>query len=229
MRLRRQIADFFIKGCGLRKLHDSRAQKLIRTILDEIDLQHVRDTHPCRSFDSREGMYRFVHESCVNGEAIDYLEFGVFQGDSIRYWTGLNTHKDSRFYGFDSFEGLPEDWRGGQTKGHFDVGGTMPRIDDARVRFVKGWFDDTVPPFAREFQPRNRLVMHLDADLYGSTMLPLLHFGSFMANGTLLIFDEFYDRDHEFKALMDWQKIYRRNYRIIAQMQNYSKVCAQLM
>jgi len=118
-------------------------------------------------------MYQYVHRSCVNGEAMDYLEFGVLQGDSIRCWAGLNKHEDSRLYGFDSFEGLPEDWRKGQGKGHFDVGGNMPQIDDPQVKFVKGWFDSTVPTFAREFVAKNRPVMHLNADLYGSTMLPL--------------------------------------------------------
>jgi O-methyltransferase len=159
---------------------------------------------------------------------MDYLEFGVFQGDSIKCWAGLNKHQDSRFFGFDSFEGLPVDWRNGRGKGYFDVGGKMPRIDDPRIKFIKGWFDNTVPPFARDFTRKNRLVMHLDADLYGSTMLPLLYFGPFMAKGTLLIFDEFYDREHEFKALMDWQRIYRRNFRIVAEVKNYSKICAQL-
>ena len=173
-------------------------------------------------------MYRYVHGSCVTDESMDYLEFGVLQGNSIGFWTRLNRHNDSRFYGFDSFEGLPEGWRNGQGKGHFDVGGALPQNDDMRVTFVKGWFEKTLPPFAREFAPRSRLVFHLDADLYGSTMLPLLFLGPFMSRGTLLIFDEFYDREHEFKALIDWQKIYKRQFRMVAEVGNFSKVCAQL-
>ena len=43
-------------------------------------------------------------------EPIDYLEFGVRYGDSLFKWSGLNAHPDSRFIGFDSFEGIPEDW-----------------------------------------------------------------------------------------------------------------------
>jgi len=174
-------------------------------------------------------MYDFVHETLVQQEAIDYLEFGVFRGESIRYWTGLNKNKNSRFFGFDSFEGLPEDWRPEKPKGHFDVGGSTPWIDDERVKFIKGWFEDTIPPFARQFSVKNRLILHVDADLYGSAMLALVHLGPFMPKGTLIMFDEFYDREHEFKALMDFQKIYRRDFRIIAQVGSYAKICAELL
>src|SRR5258705_3316710 len=151
MRVRRTVADFLIKGCGLRKLHDTRAVRVVRSFLDEIDVQHLRDVHPCRALNSREQMYDDVHASFVNGSAIDYLEFGVFRGDSIRHWVKLNTQTNSRFYGFDSFEGLPERWRNGQDKGHFDVGGNIPKIDDPRVHFIKGWFNHTLPSFVRDF------------------------------------------------------------------------------
>jgi hypothetical protein len=229
MRSKRRIANFFIKGCGLRKLQGSELQRSIRAVLDEIDLQHLRDAYSCRSFGDRAEMYRAVHESSIRGDAVDYLEFGVYQGDSMRQWVSLNEHKDSRFFGFDSFEGLPEDWRAGQGKGHFDVRGVMPQIDDPRVKFVKGWFDNTIPPFARDFSTKNRLLLHVDCDLYGSAMLALVHFAPFMSAGTLLIFDEFYDRENEFKAFMDWQRIYRKSFRIIAEMENYGKICAELL
>jgi hypothetical protein len=50
-----------------------------------------------------------------------------------------------------------------------------------------------------------------------------------MSKGTLLIFDEFYDREHEFKALQDWQRIYRKQFRIVAEMHNYGRICAELV
>jgi O-methyltransferase len=229
MRLRRRSADFLIKGCGLRKLQNSKLQRLIRAVLDEIDLQHVRDSHPCRSLLDRFEMYRYVHETYVKDEPFDYLEFGVFKGDSIREWASLNKREGSRFFGFDSFEGLPETWRSGQETGHFAVDGAVPRINDPRVQFIKGWFEDTIPSFVREFSPKNRLLLHLDSDLYGSTMLPLVYFAPFMSKGTLLIFDEFYDREHEFKALQDWQRIHRKQFRIVAEMHNYGRICAELV
>jgi O-methyltransferase len=228
MRVRRRLSNFFIKTCGLRRLHGGGAQRFVRAVLDEIDLQHLRDVSPCHRLDDRNEMYRYVHEACVKSGPVDYLEFGVFNGDSIRQWASLNAHPDSRFFGFDSFEGLPEDWRPGQDKGHFSTGGLVPSIDDPRVQFVRGWFENSVPVFARAFVPKNRMILHLDADLYGSTMLPLVHFSPCMTQGTLLIFDEFYDREHEFKALTDWQKVSRKTFRIVAEVGDYCRVCAEL-
>jgi O-methyltransferase len=229
LRIRRKVANFSLRTCGLCKFHNGRLQRFLRTVFDEIDLQHLRDANPCPSFRDRAEMYRYVQNTFLGGEAVDYLEFGVFRGESIREWLTLNQHKASRFFGFDSFEGLPECWRRGQGKGHFDVRGTVPYIDDPRVRFIKGWFQDTVPPFARDFNAKNRLVLHADADLYASTMLPLVYFTPFMSRGTLLIFDEFYDRDHEFKAVMDWQRISKKSFCIVAEMGNYGRICAELI
>jgi O-methyltransferase len=225
---KRRVADLFIKRCGLRRLYNTNLQKLIRTVLDEIDLQHLRDNHPCYSCADRTEMYRYVNASILKATAIDFLEFGVFRGESISEWISINKDRASRFYGFDSFEGLPENWRQGQDKGHFDVGGNIPQIDDDRVNFIKGWFDKTVPKFSREFVPRNRLVLHLDADLYSSTLLPLIYFEPYMAKGSLLLFDEFYDRDHEFKAFQDYLRISKRNYRVLCQIDNYGKLCVEL-
>src|SRR6516162_2994666 len=103
---KRKVTNFVLKKCGLRRLSGSKVGLMIRSVLDEIDLQHVRDANPCQSCTGRLEMYRYVDETSIRQEAIDYLEFGVFQGESIRRWTNLNKNKDSRFFGFDSFEGL---------------------------------------------------------------------------------------------------------------------------
>ncbi|HEY4282960.1 MAG TPA: TylF/MycF/NovP-related O-methyltransferase [Chthoniobacterales bacterium] len=228
MSVKRTFADFFIRGCGLRHLHDTRLQRGIRTVLDEIDLQHLRDASSCPAFSDRVGMFEYILSNIIGNEPIDYLEFGVYRGESIKQWIS-NTNGNSRFFGFDSFEGLPENWRKGQDKGHFSVNGQLPDIRDARVTFVPGWFDKTVPEFARSFIPKNRLVVHFDADLYGSTILPMVYLQPSLAKGSLLLFDEFYDRDHEFKAFRDFLKIGSRDYRLVCQAENFGKVCIELL
>jgi hypothetical protein len=50
-----------------------------------------------------------------------------------------------------------------------------------------------------------------------------------MTKGTMLIFDEFYDRDHEFKAFMDYQRIARRRIRLVGHVKNFSKVCIEIL
>src|SRR6266545_4942707 len=77
---------------------------------------------------------------------IDYLEFGVYEGVSIRYFAERHRDPESRFVGFDTFSGLPENWRE-FGPGHFDVNGRVPSIKDSRVSFVPGLFQDTLPTF----------------------------------------------------------------------------------
>jgi O-methyltransferase len=225
---KKRIARFLIHDCGLRKLHDSKLQKVFRSVLDEIDLQHLRDSEPCRSFANRLEMWRDVQKRFIIDAAIDYLEFGVFEGESIQWWTRLNTHKSSRFFGFDSFEGLPQGWHGKKGKGYFDVCGRLPQVEDPRIKFVKRWFENTLPIFIRDFSVKNVLVVHIDCDLYGGAMLALVHLAPFMTKGTILIFDEFFDRENEFKAFTDWQRIYRKNIRIVGEVENYAQICIQL-
>jgi hypothetical protein len=225
---RRQIAHFFIKSYGLRKLHGSKLQRFIRAVLDEIDLQHIKDSQVCANFADRWQMWRFAQQEYIKNEPIDYLEFGVFEGESIRHWLALNVHKDSRFFGFDSFEGLPEDWHGEKGKGYFGVHGEVPLLADSRLKFIKGWFEDTVPTFTREFRAKNHLVVHIDCDLYAGAMLGLVYLTPFMSKGTILIFDEFLDREHEFKAFMDWQRIHKKGIDVIAEAGNYQQICVEL-
>jgi len=63
----------------------------------------------------------------------------VFKGDSMRYWSGMLNHHETRLHGFDSFQGLPEDFDvyGPYIKGAFDVNGEVPHIEDSRVEFIK--------------------------------------------------------------------------------------------
>ena len=69
----------------------------------------------------------------------------------------LNTREQSRFFGFDSFEGLPEDW-GDVPRGMFAVEGRAPHIDDARVQFVQGLFQETLYGFLAYYVRAPRLA-----------------------------------------------------------------------
>ena len=45
----------------------------------------------------------------------------------------------------------------------------------------------------------------------------------------MLMFDEFYDREHEYKALIDYQKITRKKIRGVCHLDNFSKVCVGIL
>src|SRR6516164_7705246 len=122
---------------------------------------------------SQVALYRHVEEKILQGCSIDYLEFGVWEGETVRQWTSINSSPHSRFFGFDTFEGLPEDWNAERQKGNFDLGGRPPIIDDPRVSFILGRFHESLPGFVETYKPRSRLVVHIDCDLYGSALCAL--------------------------------------------------------
>ena len=135
-------------------------------------------------------------------QPINLFEFGVWEGYSIKVFSKLNKNKDSNFYGFDSFEGLPSDWNDFNPKGSFDVNGIMPNIEDKRIIFVKGWFQNSLNNFLKSYKNEGNLVVHYDADLYSSTLFCLSQIDS-LKKTYLAIFDEFYY--HELLALANYQ------------------------
>ncbi len=131
---------------------------------------------PTRRYEKRFELYRFVFDHFQLGkENITYLEFGVATGASFRWWSEQNKSENSIFAGFDTFEGLPEDWGGIYKKG--DMAADTPVMIDPRTRFIKGLFQDTLYDFIDEtadvLKGNNRKVIHLDADLYSSTAFTL--------------------------------------------------------
>ena len=76
---------------------------------------------------------------------------------------------------------------------------------------------------------KNGLVIHIDCDLYGGAILVLVYLTSFMSKETILVFDEFSDREREFKAFRDWQRILLKSTRIIAQAENYTQISMEAL
>lgn len=137
----------------------------------------------------------------VRAKKVLYLEFGVFQGASMRYWSKALAHPGAKLHGFDSFEGLPEDFdvRGPYVKGTFSTGGVTPQIDDTRVEFFKGWFQESLPKYV--VPAHDVLVICLDADLYSSTIFVLRYLEDWIRPGTFIYFDDMSRPDHEPRAL----------------------------
>lgn len=137
----------------------------------------------------------------VRDRKVLFLEFGVYRGDSMRYWASALKHPETRLHGFDSFIGLPQEagpWTGGQ----FDTGGRIPVIDDPRVQFFKGWFDEVLPTYS--VPPHDVLVLNMDADLYASTICVLRHLRPHIKRGTFIYFDEINHFNHEARAFEEF-------------------------
>jgi O-methyltransferase len=180
---------------------------------------------------TREDLYRHISDTLLDRgtRAIDYLEFGVFEGASIREWSLLNQNPASRFYGFDSFEGLPEDWHAGKRKGAFSTAGKVPEIGDPRVRFVVGWFQSSLRGFMDSYHPQRQLVLHVDCDIYSSTLYCLTTLDPLIVSGTVIVLDDFFDALHVYRALTDYCSAYLRQYKILARTRELGQVVIEML
>ena len=189
---------------------------------------HTIKQADCPRFRNREEMYGYLQHTALKDAPIDYIEFGVADGSSLRSWCAINQHLGSRFFGFDSFTGLPEDWRADRPKGTFNRDGIPPEIADPRVRFHVGLFQDSLPDFLDSYRPSNRVVIHNDSDLYSSTLYTLTTMERIISRDTVVVFDEFSDALHEYRALIDYSAAYRRVFKIIAATPGFTQVAVTL-
>jgi hypothetical protein len=198
-----------IPNCG-------RLRYLISLPLLEIWRKEHGETYPL--FAKREELYLHLLKNVIGADPINYLEFGVYKGASIRYFVENHANPKSKFYGFDTFTGLPERWEFfSETKaeGHFSTKGVIPDIKDSRVKFIPGLFQDTLPSFLASDLGPERLVIHLDADIYSATLYVLTRMHDVLKPGTIILFDEFSSVLHEFRALADYCAAYQKSYKIL--------------
>lgn len=163
------------------------------------------DFHFHQRVRNREAVFAAVADQ-IRDKRVLYLEFGVYKGQSMRYWSKALRHPESKLHGFDSFEGLPQDFDvdGPYRQGTFDLGGAVPNIQDSRVRFFKGWFDEVLPSYI--MPDHDVLVLMMDADLYSSTIYVLRHMGPHIKRGTFIFFDEMSRPDHEPRAFDEFMR-----------------------
>ncbi|HEX2095572.1 MAG TPA: TylF/MycF/NovP-related O-methyltransferase [Longimicrobiaceae bacterium] len=143
----------------------------------------------------------------------DYLEFGVFQGHSL-----LHAYREAerlglgemRFFGFDSFAGLPEPDGADDAPMHTLTGvdrleagmfvssreEVLARLaahgaDLSRIRLVEGYFHDTLNPATRErLGLREAAIVLVDCDLYDSTRRVLDFVRELLRDRSILVFDD---------------------------------------
>lgn len=158
-----------------------------------------------------ENLRSCVAEIVREGIPGDLIETGVWRGGATIFMRGLLEAygDDARaVWVADSFEGLPEpDGEQFPKEAAFHRGTTMQRyykkmaatIDevranfeaygllDQRVRFLKGWFKDTLPS-----APIEKLALiRLDGDYYESTMDGLTNLYDKLAVGGFVIIDDY--------------------------------------
>ena len=139
-----------------------------------------------------------------------YLEFGVATGYSINF---IAKEIQTDIHGFDSFEGLDEEWNGLPDKA-FSLDGKIPKVEK-NVIIHKGYFNNTVEAFFNDNSDKISF-MHIDCDLYSSAQIVLNLSVNNLAIGSVILFDEMvgYDgfEEHEFKAFNEFVSKYNVKY-----------------
>ena len=136
-------------------------------------------------------LYAHALTTCdmVNTENHLWLEFGVFKGSSCNISGYTQRHTDIKVHGFDTFTGLPEVWKGHMGKRAFDRGGNLPPVEP-NVELHKGLFNDTLPPFVKQYKDEKIAGMNIDCDLYRGAIESLNMTHHMWTSGTMLHFHE---------------------------------------
>lgn len=154
------------------------------------------------------------------------LEFGVYSGTTLEIIARLRG--DGEVFGFDSFQGLPEDWRSTFPRGTFGVD-ELPRVPGAEL--VVGWFDQTLPGFLAG-HPGPVAFVHVDADLYSSATTILEHVGPRLVPGSVIIFDEYFNypgwENHEHRAWCEYVERTGTPFRYEAYTANHEQVVVRI-
>jgi O-methyltransferase len=202
------------------------------------DLSEWRTLHPVTGYnDFYQEKWDYsrrhhLYEAIAGQEAlfvspIDYFEFGVAGGHSFKWWLERNLLPESRFFGFDTFEGLPEKW-GAFEKGSMAYAMESLGVKDARANFYKGLFQETLLPFLNDYNNKNRKLIHIDSDLFSSALFVMTQLYRFLKPGDILLFDEFAVPQHEFLAFKIFTESFYVDYEVIGAANNYLFVAIKI-
>ncbi len=158
------------------------------------------------------------------------LDLGVWLGWSTRL---ISDASDRQVYGFDTFEGLVEDWQVDDQilfeRGTFsleeplaqrsmrDTGVSLhdgiPAALGRKVQFIKGSTYDTLAPFLADRPGAPISLFHMDLDTYESCLHALETCKEHFVEGSVLVFDEYLVTNAEMRAFFEFQSKYELEWR----------------
>ncbi|MBI4283921.1 MAG: hypothetical protein HY663_05570 [Chloroflexi bacterium] len=157
-----------------------------------------------------------------------YYEFGLFKGFS--FWFAEQSSRECtnatfRFYGFDSFEGVPESqvdidpiyWAEGNYAASYDF--VIAKLkehgaDLSRMKLYKGFFSESLFSSLRKSETfPSASICVIDSDLYESCVEVLSFIKDYLVPGSLLLFDDYnaFDKDNshgERRALIEFEEMH---------------------
>jgi hypothetical protein len=191
-------------------------------------LEHMRAVP---NFDTDYDLHEWVSRTQLDRGLVAHgliLEFGVATGRTLNQFAYWLPHKT--VYGFDGFDGLPEDWTSRMRKGFF-ARKNLPRVRK-NCELVVGWFNETLPGFVERHQEPVALL-HVDCDLYSSTVTILENLQKQIRPGTVIVFDEYMNYPgwqlDEFRAWQEFVEKHNIRYEYIGRVSRHQKVAVRVL
>jgi hypothetical protein len=157
-----------------------------------------------------------------------HLEFGVYSGRSLNHLA--QRLPNQQWFGFDSFEGLPDDWRPGFPKGSFAR--TAPAVRP-NVELVVGWFENSLNKFLGAHPNAAVAFLHIDCDLYSSTSTIFNGLGTRIKSGTIIVFDEYFNYPGweigEFLAFKQFVELNNLKYEYVGFVPSHQQVAVRVL
>ena len=98
------------------------------------------------------------------------------------------------------------------------------RLEDQRASLIKGTFQQTLVSFTQDHRvdlADRQKVIHMDADLFSSTLFVLSQLYPFLKKGDIIFFDEFNVANHEFFAYKIFTDSFYINLKPIGAQNNF--------
>ena len=192
-------------------------------------LEHMRAVP---NFDTDYDLHKWVATTQLDPTLLSdgwVLEFGVATGRTLNQFAHWLPNKF--VFGFDGFEGLPEDWTSRMRRGFF-AREHLPQVR-SNCELVVGWFDQTLPEFrANRIKKQPIALLHVDCDLYSSTVTVLNNLKDNIVPGTVIVFDEYINYPgwqlDEFRAWQEHCKAYGVRYEYIGRVSRHQKVAIRV-
>ena len=204
-------------------------------LASEESAQYVLDNmRTVPNFDTDYDLHEWVVRTQLDPDLLKcgmVLEFGVATGRTLNHFARLLP--EHTIYGFDGFQGLPEDWTSRMRRGFF-ARKALPRVRK-NCELVVGWFDETLDKFLTPNKHRytDIALLHIDCDLYSSAKTVLNALKTNIVPGTVIIFDEYMNYPgwqlDEFRAWQEYVSSYGVKYEYIGRASRHQKVAVRVL
>lgn len=160
-------------------------------------------------FPSREHLWKYA--VTLLSENTRVIELGVYKGYSINRIAAYSIGKGIDVWGFDTFEGLTENWFGTRFHGGaYSNSGVVPKTHK-NVVIQQGCISETLPLFLKS-NDRSISLIHMDLDTSETTSRALEELSEVITRSAYIIFDQYHGYPaYEVGEQAAWKKYAENN------------------